>query len=74
MALFEMRLPHEGIVSAQATFLTNLQNLDVVSQELALLKNIGGGVIPEKRIIAKVRVKKSWHNFWLGVPTDIRSA
>ena len=51
MALFDMRLTHEDVVSAQATFLTNLQNLDVVKKELTRLKNIGEGVIPGKRII-----------------------
>lgn len=51
MALFGMRLTHEDVVSAQATFLTNLQNLDVVKKELTRLRNIGEGVIPGKRII-----------------------
>lgn len=51
MALFDMRLTHEDVVSAQATFLTNLQSLDVVKKELTRLKNIGEGVIPGKRII-----------------------
>jgi multidrug efflux pump subunit AcrA (membrane-fusion protein) len=49
--LFDMRLTHEDVVSAQTTFLTNLQNLDVVNQELARLQNIGEGVIPGKRLI-----------------------
>ncbi len=49
--LFDMRLTHEDVVSAQTTFLTNLQNLDVVNQELSRLENIGAGVIPGKRLI-----------------------
>ncbi len=51
MALFDMRLTHEDVVSAQTTFLTNLQNLDVVNRELMRLKDIGDGVIAGKRII-----------------------
>lgn len=51
MALFEMRLTHEEVVSAQTTFLTNLQTLDVVNQEMARLQNIGEGVILGKRIV-----------------------
>ncbi|QEG22079.1 efflux RND transporter periplasmic adaptor subunit [Mariniblastus fucicola] len=51
IALFDMRLTHEDVVSAQATFLTNLQSLDVVNKELTRLKNVGEGVIPGKRII-----------------------
>ena len=51
VALFDMRLTHEEVVTAQTTFLTNLQNLDVVSKELTRLRNIGEGIIPGKRII-----------------------
>lgn len=51
MALFDMRLTHEDVVSAQTTFLTNLQNLDIVNRELIRLKDIGDGVIAGKRII-----------------------
>ena len=52
-ALFDMRLTHEEVVTAQTTFLSNLQNLDVVSKELTRLKNIGESIIPGKRIIGK---------------------
>ena len=53
MALFDMRLTHEDVVTAQATFLTNLQNLDVVRKELKRLRNIGESIIPGKRILEK---------------------
>ncbi len=50
-ALFDLRLTHEDVVTAQAEFLANLQILDVANQELNRLRNIGEGVIPGKRII-----------------------
>ena len=53
MPLFDLRLTHEEVVAAQTTFLTDLQNLDVVNQELNRLNKIGSGVIPGKRIIAQ---------------------
>jgi hypothetical protein len=49
--LFQLRLTHEDVVSAQSDFLTQLQNRDVISQELSRLQNIGEGVIPGKRIV-----------------------
>ena len=49
--LFTLRLTHEDVVTAQSEFLTQLQNLDVINQELARLSRIGDGVIPGKRII-----------------------
>ena len=50
-ALFDLRLTHEDVVTAQSEFLTQLQSLDVINKELARLKRIGEGVIPGKRII-----------------------
>ncbi len=44
--LFQLRLTHEDVVSAQSDFLTQLQNRDVINQELNRLQNIGEGVIP----------------------------
>lgn len=49
--LFELRLTHEDVVSAQSEFLAALQKLDVIDRELERLKGIGEGVIPGKRII-----------------------
>jgi cobalt-zinc-cadmium efflux system membrane fusion protein len=51
MALFDLRLTHEDVVTAQTDFLASLQNLDVANQELSRLQNVGEGVIPGKRII-----------------------
>ena len=49
--LFDLRMTHEDVVTAQGEFLTQLQSLDVVNKELARLLNIGEGVIPGKRIV-----------------------
>lgn len=49
--LFELRLTHEDVVSAQAEFLRQLQGLDAINRELNRLEGIGQGVIPGKRII-----------------------
>jgi membrane fusion protein, heavy metal efflux system len=49
--LFDLRLTHEDVVTAQSEFLTQLQNLDVINRELARLQDIGEGVIPGKRIV-----------------------
>ncbi len=49
--LFELRLTHEDVVSAQSEFLSALQKLDVIDRELERLQGIGEGVIPGKRII-----------------------
>jgi len=53
MPLFDMRLTHEDVVTAQTDFLAGLQNLDVANKELTRLQNIGEGVIPGKRIIVQ---------------------
>lgn len=49
--LFDLRLTHEEVVTAQSDFLARLQSLDVINRELARLGSIGKGVIPGKRII-----------------------
>jgi multidrug efflux pump subunit AcrA (membrane-fusion protein) len=51
--LFELRLTHEDVVSAQSDFLAGLQKLDVLTKELKRLQGIGEGVIPGKRIVEK---------------------
>lgn len=56
-AMFDMRLTHEDVVTAQTDFLAGLQNLDVANQELSRLQNIGEGVIPGKRIIEQRYVR-----------------
>ena len=50
-ALFDLKLTHEDVVTAQTEFLANLQILDVANQELGRLQRIGESVIPGKRII-----------------------
>lgn len=57
MDLFDMRLTHEDVVTAQTDFLAALQSLDVANQELGRLQNIGEGVIPGKRIIEQRYVR-----------------
>ncbi len=57
MALFDLRLTHEDVVTAQTDFLAGLQKLDVANQELGRLQNIGDGVVPGKRIIEQQYVK-----------------
>ena len=51
VAMFDLRLTHEDVVTAQTEFIANLQILDVANQELNRLQRIGEGVIPGKRII-----------------------
>ncbi len=53
MPLFELRLTHEDVVSAQGDFLAGLQKRDVVTKELNRLRGIGEGIIPGKRIVEK---------------------
>ena len=49
--LFQLRMTHEDVVTAQGDFLTRLQEVDVVNQELKRLQQIDKGVIAGKRII-----------------------
>ncbi|WP_442481399.1 efflux RND transporter periplasmic adaptor subunit [Aeoliella sp. SH292] len=49
--LFEMRLTHEDLVSAQREFLESLATLDVVNKELSRLRALGEGVVAGKRIL-----------------------
>jgi multidrug efflux pump subunit AcrA (membrane-fusion protein) len=49
--MFEIRLTHEDIVTAQRDFLVTAENLDVVDREIARLKGVGEGVIAGKRIV-----------------------
>lgn len=49
--LFEMRLFHEELVTAQREFLKTAESLDVVNRELARLKSLSEGLVPGKRLL-----------------------
>jgi cobalt-zinc-cadmium efflux system membrane fusion protein len=49
--LFELRLTHEELVTAQRDYLTTQANLGIVEQEIARLEGLGEGVIAGKRIL-----------------------
>jgi multidrug efflux pump subunit AcrA (membrane-fusion protein) len=49
--MFDIRLTHEELVSAQRSFLQTIESLDVVQSEIARLQTVGEGVIVGKRII-----------------------
>lgn len=49
--LFELRLTHEDLVSAQRDFLKNAESLKVVERELARLQSLGEGVIAGRRVL-----------------------
>jgi len=49
--LFDIRLTHEELVTAQSEYLKSAEQLDVVNREIMRLKSIGEGVIAGKRII-----------------------
>jgi multidrug efflux pump subunit AcrA (membrane-fusion protein) len=50
-ALFELRLTHEDLVSSQRDFLRTVEELDVVTREIARLRSLGEGVIAGRRIL-----------------------
>lgn len=49
--LFEIRLTHEELVTAQSNLIRTAENLEVVDREIARLQSLGEGVIPGKRIL-----------------------
>jgi multidrug efflux pump subunit AcrA (membrane-fusion protein) len=49
--LFEIRLTHEELVSAQGELLKTTEQLDVINQEIKRLENISDGVIAGRRIV-----------------------
>lgn len=49
--LFDIRLTHEELVSAQGEFLKTVQDLDVVNREIARLESLTDGIVPGKRIL-----------------------
>lgn len=51
--LFEVRLTHEDLVTAQREYLRLTEQLDVTNQEIARLEELGTDVIAGKRILEK---------------------
>ncbi|MEX0642455.1 MAG: efflux RND transporter periplasmic adaptor subunit [Pirellulales bacterium] len=49
--MFEIRLTHEELVTAQKEYLQTAENLDVVDREITRLRSLGEGVIAGKRIL-----------------------
>ena len=49
--LFELRLTHEDLVTAQRDFLRTVEELDVVRREIKRLEAVGDGVIAGKRVL-----------------------
>jgi len=49
--LFDLRLTHEDLVTAQREFLQSAQELDVVKREIARLESVGEGVIAGRRVL-----------------------
>jgi len=49
--LFELRLTHEELVTAQREFLRNAENLKVIERELTRLQSLGEGVIAGRRVL-----------------------
>jgi multidrug efflux pump subunit AcrA (membrane-fusion protein) len=49
--LFEMRLIHEELVTAQRGFLKTAESLDVVNREIKRLKGLTEGLVPGKRLL-----------------------
>ncbi len=49
--LFDLRLTHEDLVTAQRDFLQSAQELDVVKREIARLESVGEGVIAGRRVL-----------------------
>jgi multidrug efflux pump subunit AcrA (membrane-fusion protein) len=56
--LFEVRLTHEDLVSAQREFLRLIEQLDVTNQEISYLEGLGKDVIAGRRILEKQYEKR----------------
>ena len=50
-SMFEIRLTHEELVTAQSNLVRTAESLDIVNREIARLQAIGEGVIVGKRIL-----------------------
>lgn len=49
--LFEIRLTHEELVTAQSDLIRTAESLDVVNREIARLESLGEGIVAGKRIL-----------------------
>ena len=49
--LFELRLTHEDLVTAQRDFLRTVEELDVVRREIKRLELVGEGIVAGKRVL-----------------------
>tara|TARA_B100000809_G_C15095328_1_gene514765 strand:- start:176 stop:1579 length:1404 start_codon:yes stop_codon:yes gene_type:complete len=49
--LFDLRLTHEDLVTAQRDYLQSAQQLGIIRQEIARLETVGEGVIAGRRIL-----------------------
>lgn len=58
--MFEIRLTHEEVVTAQKEYLQTSENLEVVNREIARLKSFGDGVVPGKRIVEQEYEKQKF--------------
>ncbi|MCO6436255.1 MAG: efflux RND transporter periplasmic adaptor subunit [Phycisphaerae bacterium] len=50
-SMFEIRLTHEELVTAQSNLIRTAESLDVVNREISRLQSLGEGVIAGKRIL-----------------------
>lgn len=65
--LFELRLTHEELVTAQTDYLQTQSNLEIVNRELARLKGLDDGIIAGKRIIEKQYEKQKLESALMAV-------
>lgn len=56
--LFEIRLTHEELVTAQSNLIRTAESLAVVDREINRLQSLGEGVIPGKRILEQEYEKR----------------
>ena len=52
-SLFDLRLTHEDLVTAQREFLQSAQDLDIIEREMSRLRGISEGVIAGRQILEK---------------------
>jgi multidrug resistance efflux pump len=51
--LFEVRMTHEELVTAQREFLRSAEELDVVKREVARLESVGDGIVAGKTVLER---------------------